>query len=92
MFDTRTTPLALAVCALAAASWMTLVPGATPAYILGWTLGGLIALQVVSALIQRAVRPTPSLARVLDAAERVNAERIGAPRRSPDGTVDHASR
>ena len=79
VFELRTAPVYLALCALALALWTAFAPGpALPT--LGWAIAGMVALYAVSVVIDRAARPAPTAAHALEEAAQVNAARAAAPR------------
>ena len=82
MFELRTAPVYLALCALALAFWTAFAPGPARPLTLGWALAGMVALYAVSVVIDRAARPARAAAHVLEETAQVNAARVAAPRTS----------
>ena len=80
MFDLRTAPVYLALCALALAFWTVFALGPARPLTVGWALAGLVALYAVSVVLDRAARPARTVAHVLEEAAQVNAARVAAPR------------
>jgi hypothetical protein len=80
MFELRTIPVHLPLCALVLAIWIAVMPG-SQAPAVGWAFAGMLALYAVSTVVLRSGRSERSVAHALDEAAQVNAARV-APRRS----------
>jgi hypothetical protein len=87
MFEFRTIPVSLGLCALVLAVWSGLVPDSTQAVSMGWALAVMVALYAVSAVVLRASRLEPSVSRAVDEAAQLNAARIAAPPANPSGEI-----
>lgn len=89
MFELRTAPVYLALCALALASWSAFAPASVQPLTFGWALAGMVALFAMSIVIDRAARPARAAAHILEEPAQVNAGRVAAPRAtSSEDSVD----
>jgi hypothetical protein len=80
MFELRTAPVYLALCAMALVFWTAFAPASARPLTFGWALAGMVALYAVSIVIDRAARPARAAAHILDHGAQVNAGRVAAPR------------
>ena len=86
MFELRTIPVYLSLCALGMAFWSGFAFTAAPMVSFAWVLAGMFALYA-GVLVLRFGRAEPSVAQAIDAAAQLNSARVAAPRPSPSAVI-----
>jgi hypothetical protein len=87
MFELRTIPVYLSLCALGMAFWTGFASTAAPMVSFAWVLAGMFALYAGSVVILRFGRSEPSVAQAIDEAAQLNSARVAAPRPGPSAVI-----
>jgi hypothetical protein len=87
MFELRTIPVYLSLCALGLVFWTGFASTAAPMVTFAWLLAGMFALYAGSVVILRIGRSEQSVAQAIDEASQLNRARVAAPRPNPSAEI-----